>query len=132
MIKNLEELSQILALARISTSQEEWILVVVKNLSASLEVIEEPDIHEPCSQDDLQPFVDSPCWAVEEIKDSCTTFTGEQSLEPEIEERSTCLSTTLTSILETTYLELHGMKKEDVQHYLNEERGQDHHDYIEH
>ena len=33
--------------------------------------------------------------------------------------------------LYTTYSELHGMAKEDVQHYLNEERGEDHHDYIE-
>jgi hypothetical protein len=107
MIKSLEELSRILALAGISTSQEEQILAVVKNLSASLEAIEETDIHEPCSQDDLQTTTNSPCQAVEDIEDSCITFTGEKSLEAEIEECSTCLSKILTSIPETTYPELH-------------------------
>ena len=69
---------------------------------------------------------------MEETEESWTISTGEKSLEPEIKECSTCLSITLTSIPETTYSELHGMTKEDVQHYLNEERGQDHHDYITH
>ena len=68
MIKSLEELSRILALAGISMSQEERILVVVKNLSSSSEAVEEPDIHEPCSQDDIKTSTDSPFQAAEEIK----------------------------------------------------------------
>ena len=47
MIKSLEELSQILALVGISSSQEERILAVVKNLSTSPEAIDEPEQHEP-------------------------------------------------------------------------------------
>ena len=103
MINILEELSQILTLARIFTSQEEHILVVVKNLFASPEAIIELEIHDPCLQDDLQTSTDSPFQEAEEIEDSCTTFTGDQALEPDIEECSICLSTTLTSIPETTY-----------------------------
>ena len=38
------------------------------------------------------------------------------------------ISSFLTSITETTYSELHGMTKEEMQHYLNEEWSQDHHD----
>ena len=53
MIKSLEELYRILAAARISSSQEEQILTAVKNLSTSLEAIDEPEQHEPHSQDDL-------------------------------------------------------------------------------
>ena len=69
---------------------------------------------------------------MEETKDSWTISTGEKSLEPKTKEHSICLSITFTSISKTTYSELHGMAKEDVHHYLNEERDQDHHDYIEH
>jgi len=47
MIKSLEELSQILVAAGISTSQEEQILTVAKKLSAFPEVIEERQLHEP-------------------------------------------------------------------------------------
>lgn len=47
MIKILRELSQILVVAGISTSQEEQILSIFKNLATSLEVIEEQQIHEP-------------------------------------------------------------------------------------
>lgn len=41
MIKSLEELSQILATNGISDSQEEWVLIIDKNLYVSPEVIEE-------------------------------------------------------------------------------------------
>jgi hypothetical protein len=40
VIISLEELSQILAIARISSSQEEHILTIAKNLSTSLEILE--------------------------------------------------------------------------------------------
>ena len=46
MIRSLEELSQILAVAGISSSQEEQILTAIKNLYASSEVIKEPEFHE--------------------------------------------------------------------------------------
>ena len=61
MIKSLEELSQILALARISSSQEEQILALVKNLSTSLEAIDETKQHEPHPQDGLQTSTNFPC-----------------------------------------------------------------------
>ena len=44
---SLEELSEILAAPGIFSSQEEHILKAVKNLSTSIEVKEEPRVHEP-------------------------------------------------------------------------------------
>ena len=82
MIKSLKELSRILALAGISSSKEERILVVVNNLSTSLEAIDETKQHEPHLQDDLQTSIDFPFQVVDEIKDSCTTSDGENPLEP--------------------------------------------------
>jgi hypothetical protein len=43
---SLEELSQILVVAGISSFQEEHILNIVKNLSTSLEILEESKSHE--------------------------------------------------------------------------------------
>ena len=60
MIMSLKELSQVLVVARIliSSSQEENILTVVKNLSTSPEFIKEPKSHELHSQDDLESSTD--------------------------------------------------------------------------
>ena len=52
MIMSLEELSQILVAARVSSSQEHHILIVVKNLYTSTKDIEEPKYYEPCLQED--------------------------------------------------------------------------------
>jgi hypothetical protein len=54
MIKSLEELSQILVTAGISTSKEEKILTSVKKLSTSPKDIEEPKFHEPHPREDLE------------------------------------------------------------------------------
>lgn len=71
-----QELSQILAVVGMSTSQEEQIFIVSYNLSASREVIEEKQFHEPnLQQGDLE--FDHPCHFVEETKESWTTFDGE-------------------------------------------------------
>ena len=59
MTKSLEELSQILVVARISSFQEEKILTVVKNLSASPKVIEEEEFHELHPQEDIEVSFDS-------------------------------------------------------------------------
>jgi hypothetical protein len=80
MIKSLKELSQILIAAGISSSQEEKILIAVKNLSAS-----------PHLQEDLEVSFDPSCQSIEETKESCITIDGEQPLEPEIKEFQTCL-----------------------------------------
>ena len=93
-------------------------MAVVKKLSTSPEVIEEPKLHEPHSQDDLQTSIYSPFPIVEEIKESCTTSDGEQPLEPEIEEFLTCLSSNLQCTQETNYIieeDLHSMTKERFQ-----------------
>jgi hypothetical protein len=94
MIKSLTELSQILAATgiSISASQEEQILTIVKNLSASPEVIEEEDFHELHPQEDLEVSFDHPFQPIEETKESWTTFDGEPPLEPEIEEFLICIS----------------------------------------
>ena len=68
MIISLGELTQILEATRISSSQEEHILTIVKNSSTSPKVKEE-------SEEELEAST------VEDIKDS-----REQSLEPEVEE----------------------------------------------
>ena len=66
-------------------------MIAVKNLSASLEAIDEPEQHGPHPQDDLQTSTDFPCQVVGEIEESCTTFEGERPLEPKIEEFLPCL-----------------------------------------
>jgi hypothetical protein len=63
MIKILEELSRILAAAGISSSWEEQILTTVKNLSASLKVIKEPEFHE-----EPKASTDHLCQSMEETK----------------------------------------------------------------
>ena len=108
MIKSLEEFSRILAVAGISSSQEEQILTAVKNLSASLEAIDEREIHEE-SKASTNHF----CQSMEETKDSWTISTGEKSLEPKTEEHSPCLSANPVCINDSY---LCGMTKEDGKH----------------
>jgi hypothetical protein len=123
MIKSLEELSRILAVAGISSSQEEQILTAVKNLSTSLKFIKELEFHE-----EPKASTDHLFQSMEEIEDSCTTYDGERPLEPEIEELLPCLSTNPICI---NHSDLCGITKEDGQHCLNEEVHQEHYSYIE-
>ena len=81
----LEELSQILAVAKIYHSHEEYILEEARKLSTSLDILEGPKFHE------LQK--DFPCESMTEAEKLGTTFDGEQSLRSEIKEFSTCIST---------------------------------------
>ena len=80
---SLEELSQILAVAGISSFQEEHILTIVKNLSTSPEILEKSRSYE-LKNDFL-------CQNVKEAKKLWTTSNGEQSLRPKIEEFSTSI-----------------------------------------
>jgi hypothetical protein len=68
MIMSLEELSQILAAAGISSSQEEHILTIVKNLSTSPKDIEEPKFHEPHPRRSRKPSLITLSNLPEEIK----------------------------------------------------------------
>ena len=111
---SLKALSQILAAGGISTSQEAYILTSFRSLSTS-----------PQPQENLEV-------SFEETKESCTTSDGENLVEPEIEDISTCLSENPVCILETNYLDLHGMIGKDIQSGPNEEVAQIHHDYIKH
>jgi hypothetical protein len=80
----LRELSQILAIAGISSSQEEHILTIAKNLNTYPEILEESRSYE------LQngfPFQN-----VKESGKLWTTPSGEKSLRPEIEDLSTSIS----------------------------------------
>ena len=54
MIKNLQQLSQVLEAPRIliSASQEEYILKAVKNLCSSLTFVEEPKFHDTHPQEE--------------------------------------------------------------------------------
>ena len=123
MIKSLEEISEILAGARISSSQEEQILTVIKNPFASPKVIKEPKFHEEPKASTNHLF-----HSMEETKDSWTISTREKSLEPEIEELLQCLSANPVCLIHSY---LRGMTKENFNNGLNEEVDQEHHSYIE-
>ena len=84
MIKILGELSQILAAIGIFASQEEQILIVVKNLCISPKVIEEPKVHEPHLQEEPKASTVHFFQSMEEIKDSWTIYARKQLLEHEI------------------------------------------------
>jgi hypothetical protein len=117
----LQELSHILAVARISTSQEEHILIAVKNLVVS-------------PQQDLEVPSDSYCQFVEETQESWIVFNGEKPLEPEIEEFLACLSADPVCTPKTNHLEednLRSMEKEDMLCDLNKEEKREYLDPIE-
>jgi hypothetical protein len=119
MIKSLKELSQILAAAGISASQEEQILIAVKNLHASREVIQEEKFDEQYHT---------------EAKEPNTKFDEEKSLEPEIKESLACPLPDLVCIQEINHPkeeDLHGMIEEDIQSDPHEKVNQEQYDYIE-
>jgi hypothetical protein len=106
---SLGELSQILATAEISSFQEEHILTIVKNLSTSLEILEESRSYE------LQN--DFPFQTTKEDEKLWTTSGGEKSLRPEIEEFSTSISADPLCTSEINHPEeedLHSMMKESI------------------
>jgi hypothetical protein len=118
---SLEELSQILATARISSFQEEHILAAAKSVSTSPEILEESRSYE--LQNDL------PCQTVKEAENPWTTFGGEQSLRPEIEEFSTSISTDPLCTSEINHPkeeDLHSTMKESIEIIVDK-----HQDYIE-
>ena len=80
---SLEELSQILAMAGISTSQEAYIQTLFRSLSTSLQPQENFKV------------------SFEETKESCTKSDGEHPVKPDMGEFLSCISTNLVCILET-------------------------------
>lgn len=134
MIKSLEELSQILTTTRISASQEEQILTIIKNLFASLEVIKEEEFHELHPQEDLKAFCNHPFQPIGETKESWTKFDGEPPLELKIKEFLICLSEDPPCTNETSYSkedDLRGMIEGDMESGLNKDVNQERQDYIE-
>jgi hypothetical protein len=118
---SLRELSQILAIAGISSSQEEHILTIAKNLNTSLEILEESRSYE--LQNDF-PFQNA-----KENEKLWTTPSREQSLRPAIEEFSTSISADPLCTLEINHPkeeDLHSMMKESIEITVDK-----HQDYIE-
>ena len=111
---SLEALSQILARAGISTSQEAYILTSFRSLSTS-----------PQPQENFEV-------SFEETNESCTKFDGEHPVKPNMGEFSSCLSTNFACILETNCPNFPTMTEEDLGIGPNEEGSQDQHDYIDH
>ena len=109
IIMSLEELSQILAAIGISSSQEEHILTIVKNLSTYPKDIEEPYSYEQCLQEDKETSIDHFCESTKENEDSWIVFTRDKPLVPEIKKA----------------------KENNTWSDVNEEMDQGHHDYIE-
>jgi hypothetical protein len=121
VIISLEELSQILATTGISSFQEEHILTIVKNLSTSLEILEESRSYE--LQNDF-PFQNA-----KETEKLWTTPSREKSLRPEIEEFSTSISADPLCTSEINHPkeeDLHSMMKESIEITVDK-----HQDYIE-
>jgi len=114
---SLEILSQILVVARISTSPEEFIFTTFKKLFVS-----------PQPKEDLEMSLDSSCLSTEDIKESCTKSDGEHPSELEIKECSPFPTTSLVCISETNYPSSPSMIEEGFQSGSNEEMGQYHQD----
>jgi hypothetical protein len=118
---SLRELSQILAIDGISSSQEEHILTIVKNLNTSPEILEESRSYE--LQNDF-PFQNA-----KETEKLWTTPSREQSLRPKIEEFSTSISADplcTSKINHPKEEDLHSMMKESIEITVDK-----HQDYIE-
>ena len=71
---SLEALSQILAVAWVSSSQEEFILTAFRNLS----IFPQPEKY-------LEVSLDSSCLPTKDIDKSCAKYNGEHPIEHEIE-----------------------------------------------
>ena len=100
---SLEALSQILAMARISTSQEAYILTSFRSWSTS-----------PQPQENYEV-------SFEETKESCTKSDGEHPVKPDMEEFSSCLSMNFACIRETNCPSFPRMTEEDLEISPNEE-----------
>jgi len=110
---SLEALSQILAVAGVSSFQEEFILIAFRKLSTS-----------PHPEQGLESSLKSSCLSTKDIDDPCTKSDVEHSAEPEIEEISPCLATSFVCIPETNYPRYSSMTEEDIQSGPNEETSQ--------
>jgi hypothetical protein len=118
---SLRELSQILAIVGISSSQEEHILTIAKNLNTSPKILEESRSYE------LQS--DFPFQNVKETEKLWTTPGREQLLRPEIEEFSTSISADplcTSKINHPKEEDMHRMIKERIEIIVDK-----HQDYIE-
>jgi hypothetical protein len=118
---SLEELSQILAVVGISSSQKEHILTIENKSNTSLEILEESRSYE------LQN--DFPCQNAKEDETLWTTSSGGKSLRPDIEEFSTSISADPLCTSKINHPEeehLHSMMKERIEIIVDE-----HQDYIE-
>jgi hypothetical protein len=85
----LQELSQILETTNITSSQEEKILIAVKNICSSQKGIVDQNFHE--KQQDLEVSIEYPDHLEEELKELWTPLDEEKNLEPEIEAFLACL-----------------------------------------
>ena len=117
----IDVLSQILAVAGISSSQEEFIFTTFNKLFVS-----------PQPKKDLEVSLDSSFLSTKDINESCTKSDGEHRVEPEIKELSPFPSASLVCIPKTNYPSFPGMTEEGFQSGSNEEMNQYHQDYIEH
>ena len=131
MIKSLEELSQILAEAGISTSasQKEQVLNAIRNIDVSQEVIEEQEFHE--SQEDLEPSFYHFCQPKGENEEPYIICDGEPTFEYENE---TCLSENILCTHENNHSKegnLHDMVEENMQISVDEQVNHGYQDYIE-
>ena len=114
---SLEILSQVLAVAGISASQEEFIFTTFKKLSVS-----------PQPEKDLEVSLDSSCPSTKEIDESYTKSDGEHPAKLEI---SPCPTISFVCIQETDYPSYFSITKEDILSGPNEEMSQYLQDYID-
>ena len=135
---SLQGISQFLAASlaakRIYASQEEHILITIKNISTSLEVIKEKNIHELHPQEDIKSTFEHLCQFSKNTKDSWVTFDEEQLLELEIEGFLEILSSSPLCMKNIIHLEekyMHGNIEEDIQSDPNGKMNLQHHDFIE-
>jgi len=112
---SVEALSQILAVARVSSSQGEFILTAFRKLSTS-----------PYPEQDLESSLESSCLSTKEVNDPCTKSDGEHSAEPEMKDISPCPATSFVCIPEINYSSSSGMTEEDIQSLPNEDTSQYH------
>jgi len=124
----LQKNSQILAVTEISTSQEDKILTIVKNIPKIQELIDNQKFHEL----HLEAPPDHPRQFIEDIGQPWTTSDGKQTVELETKEFPPCPFSDPLCIQEVNQEYIYAIVEEDRQSGPNEEANQGYHDYIEH
>jgi len=109
---NLMKLSQILATTGISSSQEERVLAIAKNLSTSPKVQEESRSYEL--------HKDFPCKTMEEAETLRTIFDGVQPCQPENEEFPTCTSTDPSCTTKINHLQEEDLYQDYIEIWFQE------------